>query len=81
MVAVVSDELSENTLFENSRDLIIVKNDFNSIVNIITSLVNQPKKMYGISKRGREKFAEIYSNEVQVKQRVDILKEVISDIK
>lgn len=78
VVALVTDELNQNTEFINKEEIIIIKASVSSIVTEITSLINSPEKLYSLSKRGREKFIEVYSYDSQMKPRIKLLQEEIN---
>lgn len=73
VVALVTDELNENKYFIPNEEIVIIENDSNLIENEIINLINQPKILYHISKRGRLKFQEIYSFENQLETRIKLL--------
>ena len=77
VVAIVSDELNENQYFENFKDLIICKPNEESVLEHIENLIMQPNKIKCISEKGRQKFSEIYSDNFQMKRRLEIIKEEI----
>jgi glycosyltransferase involved in cell wall biosynthesis len=74
VVALVSDELNENEYFENEKDIILIKNDKFFIERKVEYLIGNPKILDEISNNGRNKFSELYSNDIQMKRRIDILK-------
>jgi len=77
VVAIVSDELNENQYFENLKDLIICKPNKESVLEHIENLIMQPNKIKCISEKGRQKFSKIYSDNFQMKKRLEIIKEEI----
>ncbi|WP_345006049.1 glycosyltransferase family 4 protein [Snuella lapsa] len=77
VVALVTDELKQNAVFKNNEELIIVKGESIAIEREIIKLINYPEKLYLISKKGREKFLKVYSNERQIKPRIELLKREI----
>lgn len=74
VVAIVSDELNENKLFVNNEDIVIIKSNSLDLEEKIIDLIENPKKLYSISQNGMEKFRHIYSNQYQIKPRIDIIK-------
>lgn len=78
VVSLITDELNQNSVFITNEDLIIIESESSLIEKEIITLIKQPEKLYLISKKGREKFMEIYSNEVQMKPRVELLKKEIA---
>ena len=48
-----------------------------SIKKEIIDLINNPEKLRLISKKGREKFMKVYSNDIQMETRIKLLKNEI----
>ncbi|WP_457618000.1 glycosyltransferase family 4 protein [Lutibacter sp.] len=78
VVAIVTDELNQNKVFTQNRDLIIVKNDSTEIIENIEFLLKNPEKLRYISIRGKEKFKNVFSNQSQLTPRIKLLKKHIS---
>jgi glycosyltransferase involved in cell wall biosynthesis len=78
VVVLITDELKQNNVFVSNVDLIIIESEINSIRKEITSLINSPEKLYSISEKGKEKFLEVYSNEIQMLPRIILLQNEIS---
>lgn len=74
VVALVSDDLNQNILFEDQEDLIIIRNDVDEIVKNIELLIDKPQRIVSISKSAKNKFGQIYSNHYQIDKRIEILK-------
>ncbi len=81
VVAIVTDGLNQNTVFENQKDIIIVDDNLSLIENEIVNLVENPEILKIIAKNGKEKFLKIYSNDYQMKSRIEILKKEIESYK
>jgi glycosyltransferase involved in cell wall biosynthesis len=77
VVAIATDNLNQNTVFENGKEIIITNGDVTSIENEIIKLIQNPEKLFDISKKGRNKFLEIYSNDYQMSPRIKLLTEEI----
>lgn len=77
VVPLVTDNLNQNTEFEDGNEIIIIKNDIDLIEKKIIDLIREPEKLVSISKKSRTKFLEIYSNNYQLHPRIKILKEII----
>lgn len=77
VVPLITDELKQNNIFINNEDLIIIESNSTSIKNEIISLIECPEKLYLISKRSREKFIKVYSNQMQMEPRIQILNKEI----
>ncbi len=73
VVTLITDGLKQNRVFTTNEDLIIIESKSSSIEKEIIALIKQPEKLYLISKKGREKFKEVYSNDVQMKPRIELL--------
>lgn len=77
VVALISDELKQNNIFVPNEDIIIIENKCSSIEKEIIDLINNPEKLYLISETGRKKFKKVYSNEIQMKPRIELLQKEI----
>lgn len=77
VVAIVTDKLNQNTVFENRKEIIVTNGDVTSIEAEIISLIQKPEMLIDMSKNGRNKFLEIYSNDYQINPRIKILAEEI----
>lgn len=76
-VAIVTDLLNQNTVFENDQEILIVRSDAQEIEKIIIDLINNPDKLLSISKKGNQKFNKVYSNKIQMNPRIELLKNEI----
>jgi glycosyltransferase involved in cell wall biosynthesis len=76
-VALITDDLKQNSAFAPNEEIVIIESTVQSIENEILKLINNPEKLYSLSKKGREKFIKVYSNDVQIKPRIQILKNII----
>ena len=77
VIPVITDNLNQNTEFEDDNEIVIINNEINLIEKKIIDLIKEPEKLVSISKKSRTKFLEIYSNEYQMKPRIKLLKEEI----
>lgn len=77
VMVMLSDGLQQNTKFVDQKELIIVESASEVIEEALFNLINNPKVMIEIATTGKSKFQQIYSNEVQMKPRIKILKELI----
>jgi len=73
VVAIVTDNLNQNTVFENGKEIIIANDDVVSFEREVINLIENPEKLCEISRNGRNKFLEIYSNEYQMNPRIELL--------
>ncbi|MDI1318520.1 glycosyltransferase [Flavobacterium sp.] len=78
VMVLLSDELHQNTTFVNNDQLVIIKSDSKSIENVMLTLIENPNKIIEIAINGRIKFQEVYSNKVQMKPRIELLKQYIN---
>ncbi|MBO9585964.1 MAG: glycosyltransferase [Flavobacterium sp.] len=80
VVALVTDEFEQNTAFISNEDLIIIDSNSGSILSHVVSLIENPQKLYSISRKGKQKIMEVYSNKVQMDPRINLLKNEIAKI-
>lgn len=78
VVVLISDQLKQNNVFVPDVDLILIESEINSIKKEIIGLINSPEKLYSILEKGKEKFLEVYSNEIQMLPRIILLQDEIS---
>tara|TARA_R100000935_G_scaffold1517_1_gene4869 strand:+ start:50477 stop:51685 length:1209 start_codon:yes stop_codon:yes gene_type:complete len=78
VVAIVTDSLKQNTLFKDKEELLIIEPDSKSIEQRVIALIENPSLLNTISQKGREKFSEVYSNTIQMKPRIQLLKQELS---
>lgn len=76
VVVLISDDLKQNTTFVDNEELIIIESNINSIVEKVIKLIENPIKLEEISNKGNLKFSKIYSNQVQMNPRIDLLKKL-----
>jgi len=81
VLAVVTDDLKQNSIFINNKHLLIVESNSSKIENAITYLINNPDKFADISINGKSKFQEVYSNSFQMNPRVKLLTKLIQEHK
>ncbi len=77
VVVLLTDELKLNSVFEPDEEIILIVSNSDSILEKINYLIENPEKMHSISKKGRQKFLEIYSNEIQMNPRIEVLENEI----
>lgn len=78
VLVLLSDELQQNTTFVNNEQLIIIKSESNSIEKVMIDLIDNPKRIIEIANNGKHKFQEVYSNKVQMKPRIELLKQYMN---
>lgn len=74
VMIILSDGLQQNTTFVDQQELIIVESNSKYIQEIIEELISEPNKIKAIATAGQQKFRNIYSNKVQMDQRIELLK-------
>jgi glycosyltransferase involved in cell wall biosynthesis len=79
VVCLIADNLKQNVTFIQNEDLIIINNVSEQIENEVINLISNPEKLYKISEQGRQKFINVYSNEYQMKPRINVLQELIAN--
>lgn len=77
VVPVITDNLNQNTEFEDDNEIVIINNEINLIEKKIIDLIKEPDKLLSISRKSRAKFLEVYSNNYQLAPRINLLKEII----
>jgi len=75
---LITDELKQNNAFTPDVDLILIDSNPESIMKNIIDLIENPKKLYLISKNGKQKFIEVYSNKMQIEPRITLLQNEIA---
>jgi glycosyltransferase involved in cell wall biosynthesis len=75
-VALVSDDLNQNTIFSED-ELIIIESDTNAIVEKLEYLIENPNQIEIIAANGKSKFQHVYSNNYQMNPRMNLLKTYI----
>lgn len=81
VVAIVTDNLHQNTVFVENEEIIIANSEAKAFEKEIEELIKTPDKLLFISKAGKNKFFEIYSNEYQMQPRINILRDEIKNYK
>lgn len=77
VIALLSDQLNQNNIFDNYKEIVIIESNASKIEIEILDLINNPQKLYDLLKNGREKFVEVYSNKIQMKPRIELLENEI----
>lgn len=78
VVPIVTDELNQNSVF-NKEEIIIAKPTTESFVNEVEILINDLNKLHLLSKKTQQKFREVYLNNHQLTQRINIINRFIND--
>ncbi len=77
VMVILSDGLEQNTAFVDQQEVVIVESNSESIENVLINLIENPPQIKEIGNKGKLKFQKIYSNEIQMNPRIEILKEII----
>ncbi|MEC4004435.1 glycosyltransferase [Flavobacterium sp. SUN052] len=78
VLVLLSDSLQQNDTFVDKTEVIIIENNSDRIEKIISDLIQNPEQISKIAKKGTVKFQEVYSNDFQMKPRIELLKNCIS---
>lgn len=73
----VTDPLNQNIHFEDKKDLIFITSNPLLISKEIMYYYNNPSELIAIAKNGSSNFKTVYSEENQLKKRIDILRNEI----
>jgi glycosyltransferase involved in cell wall biosynthesis len=68
-----TDPLKQNMIFEDGRDICIIKPDVNDIIEKINYYYNNLDKLYEMSANGCKILKELYDVENQMSKRIDVL--------
>jgi glycosyltransferase involved in cell wall biosynthesis len=75
-----TDELGLNEeRFIDNEEIVIISPDSKKIVQRIEKFMNNPEKLQSIAEKGQKKIIELYNFEAQIKPRIKLLKEEISN--
>ena len=77
VVVMLTDSFNENEYFEDEKELVIIQPNVQDMVNKFDSLVKDFDKFYAIGKKGKARFQYIYSNNYQLKPRINLLKSLV----
>lgn len=68
-----TDELRQNAVFENGRDLVIVPRDATAIAELVDSHLNRYEGLVQLGERGRAAFRRVYDLDAQMQPRWQVL--------
>jgi glycosyltransferase involved in cell wall biosynthesis len=71
-----TDPLDLNPAFSNHTDIVIIPDDAQSIVSILTDYLDHPDKLYSLARRVQGKFKEVFDIDAQMAQRIVAVKNV-----
>jgi glycosyltransferase involved in cell wall biosynthesis len=81
VLAIVTDELNQNTNFINNKELIITESDSLALEKVLTNLIDTPSRIIEIAHNGKLKFQQVYSNTIQMQPRIELLQKLIKELK
>lgn len=81
VLVLLSDDLNQNTLFKDGEELIIVESNSVCLEMELIHLIDNPARITEIAHKGMLKFQEVYSNTIQMKPRIELLKKLIKESK
>lgn len=76
---VCTDELNLNTLFEDGRNIVLVRPEVDHIVAKLRPLLSDPSALAKLGDATQEAFRAAYSPEAQMAPRLDMLNRVIAE--
>ncbi len=74
----VSDVLNQNIIFKNEEDIVIIPNDPHQIALKINFYYENPKKLYNLARKGKNKSWKRLNIEVQMKKRINLLSKYLN---
>ena len=77
VAVVLTDELNQNLYFKDGEELVIIKPNIDSLEKEIVALIENPESIYSIAKKGKLKFQKLYSNDIQLKERINFINKKI----
>lgn len=80
VAVLAADPLSQNTLFDDGRDLVLVDNEPPAIAAALTSLLREPARLRAIALAGREVVRRHYAPQVQVGRRIAVLERELAAV-
>ena len=80
VLAIVTDDLNQNTNFKNNEELFITKSNCYEIEKVVNYLIANPKRIIEIAQKGKTKFQQVYSNRNQMLPRIQLLQNLIDEI-
>ena len=80
MVALCTDELKQNVIFRDNKDIIIIKPSVTDIINKVEMLTKNRKQYKKISLKCAKKVKKRYSYKAQMIPRIKLIKEIVRDI-
>ena len=75
---ILTDELDENKNFLKGEELLIIKPNKEDLISKIELLINDSIFLEELSLAGKEKIKDIYSNNYQMKPRIEFLNAIIT---
>ncbi len=75
---ICSDQLNENELFVNEKEILITKPMLDNYISNISKLLERKDLIVSIGEIGQKKFIELYSRRQQIDQRVEFMENRIN---
>lgn len=72
-----TDDLNQNILFHNDKDIILINHNVNDIIRKIEKLYNNPEKLKQLAINGYNTVNHNYSKKIQVVSRKNIVKNIL----
>lgn len=73
----VADDLAQNIVFKDREEIVILSKDPGEIVERIEHYYNNPELLYDLAAKGKKKIQESYNLDVQMKPRLEIIKNAL----
>lgn len=77
----MSDDLNQNENFINNKHILIAESNSSKIEKIVIDLIGNPDRIADISKNGKIKFQQVYSNSFQMTPRIKLITDLIQECK
>jgi glycosyltransferase involved in cell wall biosynthesis len=68
-----TDELRENSVFNDGKELVIISREPDEICHELTDYYQDPERLYLLADRGQQRFAEVFSHQRQITPRLRLL--------
>lgn len=79
VAVMLTDCFEENKYFEDGKELVIIQPDVADMMEKFETYFNEAGSFYKIAQQGKLKFQSIYSNEYQMKPRLQLLQSSLTD--
>ncbi len=79
VLMMVSDPLRLNQYYKPNEEIIIIEPELSALISAIVKLLKNPDSILLIGRNGAEQSRRLYSDEVQLVQRLHLLNQIIYD--